>query len=111
LIVMCGEMGRTPIISPIAVGGLNAAGVPFTAGRHHWGDVFPCLFAGGGVVPGRVIGKSDPQGGAPITEGYTPSVLGATIFSHLGIGPDAEFQDVEGRPFRIYQGRPISGLT
>ena len=46
LVVMCGEMGRTPRISPIAVGGKNASGEIFTPGRHHWGDVFPCFFAG-----------------------------------------------------------------
>jgi hypothetical protein len=110
LIVMCGEMGRTPLISPIAVGGKNAAGVPFTPGRHHWGDVFPCLFAGGGIVPGRVIGKTDPRGGEPASEGYTPSDLAATIFASLGISEDAEFHDAEGRPFRIFQGKPIATL-
>jgi hypothetical protein len=41
LVVMCGEMGRTPKISPIAAGGKNASGEVFTPGRHHWGDVFP----------------------------------------------------------------------
>ena len=107
LIVMCGEMGRTPLISPIAVGGINAAGVPFTPGRHHWGDVFPAFFAGAGIEPGRVIGKTDPQGGVPVGDGFTPSDLAATIFSILGIGPDEEFHDVGGRPFRIYQGKPI----
>ncbi|MEX1230631.1 MAG: DUF1501 domain-containing protein [Planctomycetaceae bacterium] len=111
LIVMCGEMGRTPIISPIAVGGINAAGVPFTDGRHHWGDVFPCFFAGAGIVPGRVIGKTDPQGGAPISDGHTPADMAATIFSQLGIDSDAEFHDAEGRPFRIFQGHPIASLT
>lgn len=110
LIVMCGEMGRTPLISPIAAGGINAAGVPFTPGRHHWGDVFPCFFAGAGIAPGRVIGKTDPQGGTPSSEGYTPSDLAATIFSRLGIGADDEFHDAEGRPFRIFQGTPIAPL-
>ena len=110
LIVMCGEMGRTPLISPIAAGGKNAAGVPFTAGRHHWGDVFPCFFAGAGITPGLVVGKTDRQGGAPNSEGYTPSDLAATIFSQLGIGPDEEFRDLEGRPFQICQGRPIAAL-
>ncbi|MBM4076017.1 MAG: DUF1501 domain-containing protein, partial [Planctomycetes bacterium] len=33
LIVMCGEMGRTPRISPITVGGRNASGEIFTNGR------------------------------------------------------------------------------
>jgi Protein of unknown function (DUF1501) len=72
--------------------------------------VFPCLFAGGGVVPGRVIGKTDRQGGSPITEGFTPSDMAATIFSQLGVGPDREFHNVDGRPFRIYQGKPMTEL-
>ncbi len=110
LIVMCGEMGRTPIISPIAVGGKNAAGVLFTDGRHHWGDVFPCFFAGAGIEPGRVIGKTDPQGGQPISDPHTPADMAATVFSQLGIDPDAEFFDTEGRPFRIFQGHPITSL-
>jgi hypothetical protein len=111
LVVMCGEMGRTPLISPIAAGGLNAAGVPFTPGRHHWGDVFPCFFAGGGIRPGQVIGRSDSKGGAPEGEAYTPEDMAATIFHLLGIGPDREFHDALGRPFRIYRGRPIAPLV
>jgi hypothetical protein len=110
LIVMCGEMGRTPRISPIAVGGKNASGEIFTAGRHHWGDVFPCFFAGGGIQPGRVVGTSDRQGGSPVSEAYTPADLAATIFQQLGIGPDREFLDTSGRPYQIYRGRPISAL-
>lgn len=110
LVVMCGEMGRTPIISPIAVGGINAAGVPFTPGRHHWGDIFPCFFAGGGIRPGQVIGRSDSRGGVPDGEAYTPEDLAATIFHLLGIGPDREFHDGLGRPFRVYRGKPIAPL-
>jgi len=110
LVVMCGEMGRTPRISPITVGGKNASGEVFTIGRHHWGDVFPCLFAGGGIRPGRIVGETDKQAGLPVTEAYTPSDLAATIFHLLGIGPDAEFRDPEGRPYRMYRGTPIGGL-
>ena len=110
LVVMCGEMGRTPRISPISPGGKNASGEVFTSGRHHWGDVFPCFFAGGGIRPGRVLGRSDKQGGVPVTEAYTPSDLAATIFHLLGVGPDAEFHDTQGRPYRVYRGTPIAGL-
>lgn len=110
LVVMCGEMGRTPVISPITPGGLNAAGVPFTPGRHHWGDVFPAFFAGGGIQPGRVIGESDPTGGYPEGEAYTPADLAATLFHLLGVGPEREFHDAQGRPYRIYQGEPIRAL-
>jgi hypothetical protein len=107
---MCGEMGRTPKISPIAPGGKNASGDVFTPGRHHWGDVFPCLFAGGGIRGGQIIGQSDPQGGQPVTGAYTPSDLAATIFHQLGIDASAEFHDASGRPYRMYLGEPIRPL-
>lgn len=110
LVVMCGEMGRTPRISPITAGGKNASGEVFTPGRHHWGDVFPCLFAGGGIQPGRIIGRTDPHGGLPISEAYTPEDLAATIFHCLGIGPDREFHDNTGRPYRVHRGQPIAAL-
>ena len=86
LVVMCGEMGRTPRISPITAGAKNASGEIFTPGRHHWGDVFPCFFAGGGIQPGRVVGATDNHGGLPVTEAYTPADLAATIFGQLGVG-------------------------
>jgi hypothetical protein len=110
LVVMCGEMGRTPKVSPIAPGGKNASGEVFTPGRHHWGDVFPCFFAGGGVAGGRVIGRTDRFGGLPVTEAYTPSDLAATIFHLLGIDPAAEFRDSVGRPYRIVLGNTIKPL-
>ncbi len=110
LVVMCGEMGRTPRISPITPNGKNASGEPFTPGRHHWGDVFPCWLAGGGIQPGRVIGRTDAHGGLPETEAYTPEDLAATIFHCLGIGPDREFHDAAARPYRIYRGTPIRAL-
>jgi hypothetical protein len=110
LVVMCGEMGRTPRISPITVGGKNASGEIFTPGRHHWGDVFPCFFAGGGVRPGQVIGQTDKHGGVPVTEAYTPADLAATVFHLLGVGPEAEFHDAEGRPYRMTHGVPIGPL-
>jgi hypothetical protein len=110
LVVMCGEMGRTPRISPIAAGGRNASGEIFTPGRHHWGDVFPCFFAGAGIRSGQMIGQTDRQGGLPMTEAYTPEDLAATIFHCLGIGPDREFHDAAGRPYRIYRGMPIRPL-
>lgn len=110
LIVMCGEMGRTPRISPISAGGRNASGEIFTPGRHHWGDVFPCFFAGAGIRSGQMIGQTDRHGGVPVSEGYTPADLAATIFHALGIGPDREFHDAAGRPYRLTQGTPIRPL-
>ncbi|MEK6261765.1 MAG: DUF1501 domain-containing protein [Planctomycetota bacterium] len=110
LVVMCGEMGRTPRISPITPGGKNASGEVFTPGRHHWGDVFPCFFAGGGIRPGQVIGQSDAHAGLPVSDAFTPSDLAATIFHLLGIDSHTEFQDSRGRPYRVFQGEPIRPL-
>jgi hypothetical protein len=111
LVVMCGEMGRTPRISPISAGGRNASGEIFTPGRHHWGDVFPCFFAGGGIRPGQIIGRTDRHAGTPTSEAFTPADLAATIFHLMGIGPEREFLDPQGRPFRIVRGQPIVGLV
>ncbi|MCY2963843.1 MAG: DUF1501 domain-containing protein, partial [Planctomycetota bacterium] len=105
------EMGRTPRISPIAAGGKNASGEVFTDGRHHWGDVFPCFFAGGGIRLGQVIGQTDPQGGVPVSEAFTPQDLAATILHQLGVDSNAEFHDAAGRPYRLLLGQPISGLV
>jgi hypothetical protein len=110
LIVMCGEMGRTPKISPIAAGGKNASGEIFTPGRHHWGDVFPCFFAGAAIKTGQVVGQTDRQAGLPVSEAYTPADLAATIFHSLGIDPQAEFHDRLERPYRVYLGTPIRPL-
>jgi hypothetical protein len=45
-----------------------------------------------------------------VSEAYTPSDLAATIFQLLGIGPDRDVHDAEGRPYRIHRGNPIQAL-
>ncbi len=110
LIVMCGEMGRTPVISPITPNGRNASGEIFTPGRHHWGDVFPCFLAGGGVRGGQVVGRTDATGGHPDGDAYTPADLAATIFHQLGVPADMEIRDGAGRPYPVFQGEPIRPL-
>jgi hypothetical protein len=52
LLVMCGEMGRTPQLSK-------------TGGRDHWGNLGPLVLAGGGLPMGQVIGRSPANGGEP----------------------------------------------
>ena len=72
--------------------------------------MFPCFFAGGGTRPGRIVGQTDAQGGLPDSDAYTPEDLAATIFHCLGVGPDREFHDTSGRPYRVYRGQPIDPL-
>jgi uncharacterized protein (DUF1501 family) len=70
LLVVTGEMGRTPNI--------NAKG-----GRDHWGNLTPLLLSGGGLEMGQVIGQSDAKGGEPATEPFGPQNLIATIMDRL----------------------------
>ena len=46
-----------------------------------------------------------------MTAAYTPADLAATIFHLLGVGPDEEFRDTLGRPYRICHGTPIGPLV
>ena len=70
MLVVCGEMGRTPKI--------NGKG-----GRDHWGNLGPLMLAGGGLPEGAVIGKSSANGGDPATEPVRVSNLIGTIMNTL----------------------------
>ncbi|MEX0701546.1 MAG: DUF1501 domain-containing protein [Planctomycetales bacterium] len=70
LLVVTGEMGRTPRI--------NNRG-----GRDHYGELTSLLFAGGGLKMGQVIGESDAQAARPVTTPYGPKALLATILHTL----------------------------
>jgi len=104
LIVMVGEMGRTPKV--------NAANRSpgCKAGRDHWGAVQTVLIAGGGVPGGVVIGASDKNGAYPIVDAQQPENLAATIYHAMGIPPTAVWKDELDRPHNIYHGDPIRGL-
>ena len=105
LIVMVGEFGRTPKIGQSSVNDPAQK-----TGRDHWAGVFSAAFAGGGVVGGQVIGKSDKTAAYPATRGYYPSDLGATIYSSLGIDPASEVRDVLHRPLELNRGQVIAPL-
>jgi hypothetical protein len=102
LVVMLGEFGRAPKIST-----LRDASTP---GRDHWAPVYSGVFAGGGVRGGQVIGKSDKMGARPVSRGYSPDDLGATIYRALGVDPAAEIRDRQDRPVRMNNGRVIEAL-
>jgi hypothetical protein len=104
LVVTAGEFGRTPKIFAFS-GAIS--GMP---GRDHWGAVQSCLFAGGGVRGGALVGSSDKQGAYPKTQPHTPADLAATVFSTLGIDPRLEFKDAQGRPLVLCDGDRITEL-
>ena len=102
LVLVLGEFGRSPVFSQRGTGG-----------REHWSSCMSMLVAGGGLARGRVVGSTDARGG-DVKEGrVTPADLGATVFRHLGIDPDARWTDAQGRPHPVVAqgGRPIPELT
>lgn len=70
LLVVCGEMGRTPRINK-------------TGGRDHWGGLSPLLLAGGGLRMGQVIGQSTRDAGEPLSEPLGIDHLLSTIMHTL----------------------------
>ncbi len=103
LIVATSEFGRTPEINPVM-------------GRHHWRFSYTTLFAGGGVKGGRVIGKSDANGGYNVETGWKhpeqPAMDNAvaTIYSALGIDWKKRVTNTpSGRDYDYVQSAPIGG--
>ncbi len=100
LLVVTGEMGRTPR--------LNKNG-----GRDHYGELTPLVFAGGGLKMGQVIGHSDAHATRPATTPYDPTHLLATIFHTLfDLG---QLRLASGIPRDIVRlaesAKPIDGLV
>lgn len=108
LVFCTSEMGRNPVLGKSVTGAaVNAAE---RDGRNHWQWVWSGAFAGGGVRGGCVVGESDDWAGYPAGRGYMPCDVGATLYSALGISPETELHDIQGRPVRINQGEPIREL-
>jgi hypothetical protein len=102
LLIIVGEFGRTPKISPLA-----GQTVP---GRHHWAHGYTAVFAGGGVQGGQVIGKTDKIGAYPVTIPWHPNDIGATVYQSLGIDPESVLHERTGRPVQLNQGRVMDVL-
>ncbi|GIT31713.1 MAG: hypothetical protein Ct9H300mP1_37590 [Planctomycetaceae bacterium] len=74
LVVVCGEMGRTP----------KKYG---NWGRSHWTFLLPGPDGRSGNPGGVTYGTSDKQAGFPIDKPVSPEQMSATIFHALGIDP------------------------
>ena len=102
---MVGEFGRTP-----KLGGNVGTPSYVPDGRDHWGGVFFALFAGAGVLGGKVVGHSDDIGAYPTSAAFSPDDIGATVYRALGIDPHAVVRDRINRPVHLNQGSVIEAL-
>jgi hypothetical protein len=85
-------------------------------GRDHWGKCFTNMYLGGGVKPGRVIGKTDERGWKVVDNGwkYKEQPMHdhdtSTIFSCLGIDYSKQIEDTpSGRAYEYQQTAPLGG--
>ena len=98
LVVVMGEMGRTPHVNK-------------NAGRDHWPQCGFSLLAGGAVKSGFVYGASDKQARYPTDDPVTPGDIVATIYDLLGVDYRMTVDDLAGQPINIaHGGKPIRGL-
>ncbi|MBC8115262.1 MAG: DUF1501 domain-containing protein, partial [Candidatus Saccharimonas sp.] len=100
-----GEFGRTPKLGYVTSNAGAAAN-----GRDHWPYCYSVQFAGAGLTPGLIYGSSDKEAAYPSRDAVTPEDIAATIYTLLGLPPDAELHDTLGRPHRVLLGKPIEPL-
>jgi uncharacterized protein (DUF1501 family) len=94
LVVLLGEMGRTPKINS-------------GPGRDHWGPGMSIAIAGAGVPGGTVIGNTEPDGSYPAERPLTPQDLACTLFHKMGIDYRKEFRNELGRPVPMINGGEV----
>jgi hypothetical protein len=101
MIVMGHEFGRNPDMNS-------------NFGRDHWGPIYTDLFIGGGVKPGRVIGKTDGYKSLELGWNYKQQPMKdhvtSTIYSALGIDYSKKIVDTpSGRAYEYQQTAPLGG--
>ena len=95
MVVVMGEMGRTPRI--------NAK-----AGRDHWPQCGFSLLFGAGIKRGCVIGRTDSQAAYPAERPVSAGDMVATIYHQLGVDSAMTVDDLRGRPIPIaHGGEPV----
>lgn len=87
-----GEFGRTPKVQPEA---------PWNGGRHHFGQVFSHLLAGGGFKGATVLGASDKTGETVKDRPIYPWDLISSIYERLGVDPESTIPHPSGYAVRM----------
>jgi uncharacterized protein (DUF1501 family) len=99
LVLCVSEHGRTPRLQ-------NAPG----GGRDHWSQAYSCLFAGGGIARGKIVGKTDKIGGTVVDRPISPKDMLATVYHLLGVDHHITLVDRTGRPIPLVEGNVVKEM-
>jgi len=99
LVVVLGEFGRSPKISPPG------------PGRDHWAEAGCVLFHGGGLRMGQVVGETDSRAERSRSGSISFQNILSTVYHTLGVDPAAVLPDFNGRPQYLLDDRePVREL-
>jgi hypothetical protein len=90
-----GEFGRTPEVDWKS---------PWNGGRHHYGNVFSTVVAGGGFKGGQVVGSSTAKGEHVKDRPVYPCDIIGTMYELFGIDPEAGLPHPMGEFVRATPG-------
>jgi len=101
MVILQHEFGRTPDMNSVA-------------GRDHYGLIYTDLYIGGGVKPGRVIGKTNNYKMLDIGWSHKEQPMkdhvASTVYSVLGIDYSKKIVDTpSGRAYEYQQTAPLGG--
>lgn len=104
LLMVSSEMGRKPKVGDPRSGGTTGAG------RDHWTSCMSVVLAGGGIVGGQTLGRTDPRAEYPADVPILPADVVKTVYHAMGVH-DLEAIDPLGRPYNLLdEGRPLTEL-
>ena len=87
-----GEFGRTPKVAWEA---------PWNGGRHHFGQCFSAVLAGGGFKGGQVVGASDATGEHVTERPVYPQDLLGSICELMGMDPEGPLPNSRGLDLKL----------
>lgn len=98
VVMVLSDFGRTPKVNP-------------SAGRDHWSTASVALVAGGGLMGGVAVGRTNALAESPVDAPYVTEDLAATLYDRLGIPLTTTHHTPDGRPIAVnYDGRLIREL-
>jgi uncharacterized protein (DUF1501 family) len=101
LVLWMGEFGRTPHI--------NTRGA--NPGRDHYPRAWSLAMFGGGIRGGKVIGKTDKEGGEVVDQKTSVQDFLATTCDLLGVDHTRKNEAANGRPIQIVEkAKPFTKL-